>query len=285
LEIAILAVFFYYLILLFRGTRGVQVLTGFILMVLTLLGLTYFLHLNTLYWLLQRFSVYLSVALIVIFQPEIRRVLAELGKQHVFSAAATPDGRNVIEAVTRAALLLSERKIGALIAIEREIGTRNIVETGTRLDAAVTSELLASLFFPHTPLHDGGVILRDGRVAAAGCVFPLSHQEALSKTLGTRHRAAIGITEETDAVVVVVSEETGTISVAFNGRLSRGLEEEKLRRTLHSMLHRERRPSGRLRRLRRRLDRAQKALARPEPAGATGDETGQENGYGDGVGT
>jgi diadenylate cyclase len=139
----------------------------------------------------------------------------------------------------QAVQLLSKRKIGALIAIEREIGTRALQDSGTRVNSVVSSELLATIFFPHTPLHDGGVIISGDRICAAGCLFPLSQKEELSKQLGTRHRAAIGITEETDAIVVVVSEETGSISIAYNGRLRRGLDEERLRRVLSSMLRRE----------------------------------------------
>ena len=132
--------------------------------------------------------------------------------------------------------MLAERKIGALIAMEKEVGTRAIQETGTILDSLVTSELLTSIFYPHTPLHDGGVIIHQDRIVAAGCLFPLSQREELSKSLGTRHRAAIGLTEESDAIVIVVSEETGVLSVAYKGKLKRGLDEERLRRILVSVL-------------------------------------------------
>ena len=262
LEILVLAAGFFYTILFFRGTRGAQVLTGLVVFVLVLMLLTRMFHLDALNWLLQRFSVYLAVAFLIIFQPEIRRALAELGKQHVFGVTASE--RGMVDAVVHAALLLSERKIGALIAVERKIGTRAIQETGKLIDSLVTPELLSSIFFPHTPLHDGGVIVRENRIVAAGCVFPLSQQDELIRSLGTRHRAAIGITEETDAIVVVVSEETGTISVAFNGRLSRGLDEERLRRTLTSVLHRTPKPGGRLDRVRQRLNLAPAPLP-PEP--------------------
>ncbi len=248
LEIAVLSVGFYYTIQFFRGTRGAQVLTGLVVVLLLLTLLTRIVRMEVLFWLLQRFSVYLAVALVIIFQPEIRRALAEVGKSPVFGITA--DERSLVEAVVQAAMLLSERKIGALIAIERQIGTRAVQETGKPLDARVTPELLATIFHPHTPLHDGGVIIRDQRVVAAGCVFPLTQQAEAVRTLGTRHRAALGLTEETDAIVVVVSEETGTVSVALNGRLSRGLDEDRLRRMLTSVLHRTRRREG-LSRLRR----------------------------------
>jgi diadenylate cyclase len=235
LEILVLGVVFYYIMLFFHGTRGAQVLSGLVLFIVMLLVVTYVFRLDTLTWILQRLSVYVAVALLIIFQPEIRRALAELGKQHVFSSTAD---RPVIENIVKAAAMLAERKIGALIAIERETGTRAIQETGTIIDSLVTPELLASIFYPHTPLHDGGVIIREDRVVAAGCLFPLSQREELSKSLGTRHRAAIGLTEESDAVVIVVSEETGSLSLAFKGRLRRGLDEPRLKRILTSVMYR-----------------------------------------------
>ena len=251
LEILVLAAGFYFTIQFFRGTRGAQVLTGLVVVLLLFTILTRLFHMEALYWLLQRFSVYLAVALVIIFQPEIRRALAELGKQHVFGITAGE--RSLVDALVQAATLLSERKVGALIAVERQIGTRPIQETGKPIDGRVTPELLATIFHPHTPLHDGGVIIRDNRIVAAGCVFPLSQQDEATRTLGTRHRAAIGLTEESDAIVVVVSEETGTISIAFNGRLSRGIDEERLRRTLTSVLHRSKQKKSRLDRVRERL--------------------------------
>ena len=142
---------------------------------------------------------------------------------------------------------LSSRKIGALIAIEREVGIRPVQESGTQLDSLLTPELLTSLFFPNSPLHDGGVIIRGERITAAGCLFPLSQREELSRSLGTRHRAAIGLTEESDAVVLVVSEETGTVSIAHKGKLSRGLDEEKVQRMLNALLVRLGNSSQRLR--------------------------------------
>jgi len=234
LEVLVLAVFFYYIIVFLRGTRGAQVLLGFVLVLVSLMLLTQFFHLDAVNWLLKRFSVYLAIAFVVIFQPEIRRALAELGKQHVFATSARE--RTLVDNIVQAVLMLAERKIGALIAIEREIQTRVTQETGTPIDSIVTPELLASIFFPHTPLHDGGVIICENRLVAAGCLFPLSSREELSKSLGTRHRAALGLTEETDALVVVVSEETGAISLAYKGRLSQGLDEERLRRVLSAVL-------------------------------------------------
>jgi diadenylate cyclase len=265
-EIAVLAVAFYYIILFFRGTRGAQVLYGFALLLIALMVLTNMFYLDALNWVLQWFLGYLAIALVVIFQPEIRRALAELGKQPVFGAVARE--RSLVDHITKAVQILAERKIGGLIAIERDIATRFIQETGTKLDSLVTPELLASIFFPHTPLHDGGVVIRNNRIVAAGCVFPLTTQSQISKTLGTRHRAAIGLTEETDALVVVVSEETGTISVAYRGRLSRGLDEERLRRVLTSVMHRGGAGRSRISRAREQLDLTPEGLAKTDAGAA-----------------
>ena len=175
LEILVLTVMFYYIIQFLRGTRGAQVLLGFVTSVIIMLVLTRIFNLDALNWLLQQLSVYLVIAFLIIFQPEIRRALAELGKQHVF--ATTLRERGVLDEILQATSRLADDKIGALIAIEREIGTRSVQETGTRMDSVVTAELLATIFFPHTPLHDGGVIISGDRIRAAACVFPLSTRD------------------------------------------------------------------------------------------------------------
>ncbi len=265
LEIVVLACMFYYVILFFRGTRGAQVLSGFVLTLIFLMLLTQLFHLEALNWLLKRFSVYLALSFVIIFQPEIRRALAELGKQRVFAGARAE--RSLIEKIVRAVNILSERKIGALIAIERDIGTRAIQETGVPVDSVVTPELLAGIFFPHAPLHDGGVIIRGDRIVAAACLFPLSQREELSKSLGTRHRAAIGLTEETDAVVIVVSEETGTVSIAYHGRLSRGLDDDHLQRILYGLLVRGRSRKSRLSRVKEQLDLTPEGVAKTDGIG------------------
>jgi len=239
-EVLLLWVIFYYLLKLLRGTRGAQVLSGLALSLVMVLALTYFLKLHTLNWMFRTFSVNLVLAFVIIFQPEIRKALAELGRPGVLGGSTSRRGasKDIVDPLVNAARELSRKKIGALIAIEREIGLRAVEETGVPIDSKVTPDLISSLFFPRSPLHDGGVVIRNDRLMAAGCVFPLSQKEELHRSLGTRHRAAIGITEETDALVVVVSEETGTISLAFKGRLSRGLDEERLRRMLSSVLSR-----------------------------------------------
>jgi len=234
IQVTVLACLFYYIFLFFKGTRGAQVLAGLGFLLAILLVLTQVFNLDALNWILRNISVFIGVAILVIFQPEIRRALAELGKQSVFSA--TVEKRTVIDHLVETVVHLAEHRVGALIAIEREIGTRLVQETGVKLDVAVVPELLSSIFYPHTPLHDGGVIIVGNRIMAAGCVFPLSHDVELHKTYGTRHRAAVGLSEETDAVVIVVSEETGAISVCYRGRLSSGMDGEQLKRFLSDLL-------------------------------------------------
>jgi diadenylate cyclase len=226
-EILVLACAFYFVFVFFRETRSIRIFVGLLVVLIALIGLTRLLHIYALNWLLSRFSVYLAVAMLVIFQPEIRRALAELGRQPLFAPPA--ESRGFVDSIVDAVMLLAERRIGALIAIERTETTRAIQETGVKLDARVNADLLASLFFPHTPLHDGGVIVSGNRIVAAGCLFPLCQRPELSRGLGTRHRAAMGLTEESDAIAVVVSEETGTVSISTRGRLSRDFDEERLR--------------------------------------------------------
>jgi len=238
IEILILTAMMYFIFRLFKGTRGSAILSGLIMLFVILSVITNLSHLDVLNWLLSKLMLYITLAIVVIFQPEIRRVLARLGRQPWRNNGMSSQ-MSLIEPIMQAVMILSKRKIGALIAIEREIGTRAIQDTGTKMHSTVSAELLATIFFPHTPLHDGGVIISGDSICAAGCLFPLSQKEDQSK-LGTRHRAAIGITEETDAIVVVVSEETGAVSIAYNGKIRRGLEMERLRRMLTSMLRRER---------------------------------------------
>lgn len=261
-QIAALTVVFYYIFLFFKGTRGAQVLVGLAIILILLLMITRAADLAVLYWLLRQFMVSLAVALIVIFQPEIRRALAELGKQP--SLVVSADKRDAIDAIVEAIVYLADHRVGALVAIEREIGTRFIQESGSKIDARVTPELLSSIFFPHTPLHDGGVIIHQNRIVAAGCIFPLSQKAELHKELGTRHRAAVGLTEETDAVVIVVSEETGTISVCYRGRLSRGLDREKLERFLSALLLRQKPRESAWKRAKKQLDLTPEGIAKSE---------------------
>lgn len=262
IEILVLAVLFYYIMSFFKGTRGASILSGFILTLVLSMLVTKWVHLDALNWIFTQLSVYLAIAFVVIFQPEIRHALAELGKQPAFSSTSVE--KEIIENIVQAVLILSEKKTGALIAVEREIGTRSIQETGTLLDSQITVELLTTIFFPYTALHDGGVIIGNGRLLAAGCLFPLSQRADLNKNLGTRHRAAIGLTEETDAIVVVVSEETGKISLAYRGHLTTGLSEERLRRALSSLLIKKIRSASRWSRAKEKLDLTPEGVARTD---------------------
>ena len=220
---------FYFLFLFLRGTRALQVLKGAIVLVFVFFAAQQ-LHLDTIHWLLARVFGFSIVALIIIFHPELRRALAQLGRRPLFAGHHFHEA--MIDAVVSACTQLAKNKIGALIALERESGLKNYVETGIRMDCQPSAELFQTIFMPNTPLHDGGVIVEHNRVAAAACLFPLSQKTNLSTALGTRHRAALGLSEDTDAVVVAVSEETGIISLAMDGKLTRDLEEDSLRKTL-----------------------------------------------------
>ena len=233
-EILLLAAVIYYLLLLFRGTRGASVLTGFVIALLVVVGLTQLFQLAVINMILGRVLALLAIAVLVIFQPELRRALADLGSRQLFGSPRQQG--ELIEVLVETARTLSQKHYGGRMAGEREIGFRGVGETGVALEARASAELLTTIFFPNTPLHDGGVILRGDRIAAAGCVFPLTQRSGLSTTLGMRHRAAIGLTEETDAVVVAVSEETGRISVAYRGHLFEGLDAEGLRGFLRARL-------------------------------------------------
>lgn len=234
IEILCLAVALYYVFYFLQGTRGAPVMAGLIMIYIILTAGTRFFRLEALKWLLEILSVYLAVALLIIFQPEIRHALAELGKRHYFVNIAREP--SLVDNLVQAVNLLANRRIGALIAIEQSIGTRPIQETGVKLDSAVTPELLVAIFFPHSPLHDGGVIISGSRIVAARCTFPLSQQPELSRMTGTRHRAAAGMSDETDALVVVVSEESGFISIAHKGQLIQNLDDDQLRGFLSGIL-------------------------------------------------
>ena len=225
-EIALLAAFFYYMFQLFRGTRGAAVLTGFVIVLLGIVGVTQIFQLDVINWILSRFFAFLAIAVLVIFQPELRRALAEVGSRQFFSSSKQRG--EMIDVLVETARSLSQKRCGGLMAVEREIGFRGVMETGVPIGAKATPELLTTIFFPNTPLHDGGVVLRGDEIIAAACVFPLTQRRGLSASTGMRHRAAMGLTEETDAVVVVVSEETGEISVAHRGHLVQGLDVDGL---------------------------------------------------------
>lgn len=233
-EIMILTVGIYYALRFIRGTRGAPVVTGFLVVLLAFVLVSFLLKLTVLKYLLSAFWAISIVAVLVIFQPELRRMLAELGNLPLFATAH--EQRENIEVIIQTVERLAEVKIGALMAIEQSIHLLEAVESGIVVDCEATPEMLETIFFPNNAIHDGGVIIKGGRIAYAACIFPLTQRQDLNKSLGTRHRAALGLTEETDAVVVAVSEETGAISYAHKGQLVRGVTLEELRAFLTSVL-------------------------------------------------
>ena len=236
LDILLVAVLIYQVLVMIRGTRAVAMLVG-----LTVVGITFYLarvgELTTLNWVVNHVLPYVVFALIVVFQSEIRHVLADLGRRLTFLSASSTEADSYDDIVL-AANLFSQHQTGALIVIEREIGLRTHIESGVPLDARLSYDLLATIFRPSAPLHDGAVIIQKDRVAAAACFLPLSMNPLLSTQLGTRHRAGIGITEETDAIAVICSEETGAISFAIAGKIERDLTVDQLRERLSAELRR-----------------------------------------------
>jgi diadenylate cyclase len=239
-DIAVVSVLVYELLMLIRGTRAVQMALGGAV-VLGLFYLSGRSHLETVNFLIRNFAGYVVFAIIVLFQADIRRALAHLGRAPFFRYFAKPESaEESIEELIVASGLLSAKRIGAIIAIERQVGLRNYIEGGIPLDAVLTYDLLLSIFQPSSPLHDGAVLVQKDRIAAAACFLPLTVNPKLSKELGSRHRAAIGLTEENDAVAIVVSEETGLVSVVVDGQIERGLDADALRIRLQSLVLRRR---------------------------------------------
>ena len=241
LDIAVVSFLIYEFLKLIRGTRAAQMAVGS-LFVVGMFYVSQLAPLQTLNWLIRNALVYVAFAAIVIFQSDIRRALAHFGQApffRYFNRQLAAD--ETIEEVVVATSMLSQQKIGAIIVLEREIGLRNYIESGIPLDATLTYDLLATIFRPGSPLHDGAVILQEGRVAAAACFLPLTVNPRLSRELGTRHRAAIGLTEENDAAAIVVSEETGLISVALDGEIERALSPDDLRQRLRDLIQPRRR--------------------------------------------
>jgi diadenylate cyclase len=240
LDIAIVSILIYEFLKLIRGTRAVQMAVGSLLVVM-LFYMSQLAPLQTLNWLIRNALVYVAFAAIVIFQSDIRRALAHFGQAPFFRYFNRQEAAHeTIEEVVVAATMLSQQKVGAIFAIEREIGLRNYIESGIPLDATLTYDLLVTIFRPGSPLHDGAVILQEGRVAAAACFLPLTVNPRLSRELGTRHRAAIGLTEESDAAAIVVSEETGLISISLDGAIERGLSPDQLRERLRGLIQQRR---------------------------------------------
>lgn len=231
IDIFIVTYAIYKLILLIRGTRAVQLLKGLAILLIAS-SISEVLNLYTVNWILGNIWSVIFVAFAVIFQPELRRALEQLGRGQFFARSSavlgTGDAMSLISELSKAAVACAKTKTGVLIVLERETGLNDYIETGIKIDAMVTSELLVNVFVPSTPLHDGAVIIRGNRVAAAACFLPLTDNPYISMSLGTRHRAAIGITEVADAIAIIVSEETGIISVARDGKLVRYIDEKQL---------------------------------------------------------
>ena len=236
IDIAIIAFAVYKLFSLLRNTRAEQVLYGLII-VLLFASLADILNLNTVSWVMNQFLTVALVFIIVVFQPELRSALERIGRgRSIFTGQRAVKSEKTIDELVRAMTSLSRQKIGALVVLEREVGLNDIVESGTTLGADVSSELLINIFIPNTPLHDGAVIISSDKIRAAACYLPLSNSNTISKELGTRHRAAVGISERSDCLVVVVSEETGNISVIESGRIDRYLDEDSLKQRLYNEL-------------------------------------------------
>ena len=233
-QIILLAIPFYYLLKFFRRTRGYRVLFGILAMLLGMYLAAAVFHMDEIGWLLGQLATLLPIALLVIFQPELRRIFAEIGGRGGRGGTRPEDAANVVTQLAKAVTSLAGQRIGAIIAIEKDENLDPFAIGGRPLGAPVVAELLDTIFYPGTTLHDGGVIVRGGTIAYAGCIFPLGAVDERRRAFGTRHRAAIGLTERTDAVVLVVSEETGLISVAYRGDLVRGLGENSLVRILRS---------------------------------------------------
>ena len=234
LDIFIVAVILYKVYEMLQDTRAITLVKG----VLVLLGVTIicsWMELHVISWLLQKCVTLLFVALPIVFQPELRRALEHLGQGKFLAPSMTLDddeARSVVNELAKAVKVLSANKIGALLVIERDMGLNDISATGIQIDGLITSDFLMNVFIPNTPLHDGAAVIRGKRLIAAGCLLPLTENRGLSTELGTRHRAAIGLSEQCDALIVVVSEETGTISVAENGHIMRHLDIDRLKAVL-----------------------------------------------------
>lgn len=236
IDILIVSILFYWVYIFLKETRAMRILYGlFFLLILMALGRL--LDLALLNWILKSLMAMLIVAIPVVFQPELRTALEKLGRTKFIGELAFSKHSNfeIVDEIISAASILSDKRIGALVIIKRQTGLKEYIDNGKKIDATVSAEMLLSIFFPKSPLHDGAVIIDGNKIVSAGAILPVS-QASLSSNLGTRHKAAVGISEVSDCVSVVVSEETGSISIAFGGRLETRLSEEKLRNRLHSFV-------------------------------------------------
>jgi len=240
LELALIGGVVYLVYRSLRGTRGARLVRGFVFLLLIIFVgvrlVSDYLHLERVQYLYDKLLLVMVGFALIVFQPELRRSLMRLGQNPLLRLFLKEGASAFVERIVRSAATLSRNKVGGIIAVERDVRLGTLIESGMPLDAQLTSELLVTIFWPGSPLHDMGVVIRGGRIAAAGCEFPLSHQAILDPHLGTRHRAAVGLTEESDAVVIVISEETGQISLAEGGRLQQDLTPEELRERLTELL-------------------------------------------------
>jgi len=232
LDICLIAFLIYHLLILIRGTRAAQVFTGIIIMIGTFFVLSQLYPLTTFKWMMNKFYSSFIMIIVILFQEDIRNVLSKMGKKPIFKGAEAFSSRQILDEVVRAASSLASDKTGALIVLERNILLNRYVDRGVTLDAQVSKELLVSVFHTSSPIHDGAVIVQEGRCAAAGCFLPLTRDENVDARFGTRNRAAIGITQETDAVVVLVSEEEGSVSLVVDGVAHRNLSTDLMRERL-----------------------------------------------------
>lgn len=234
LEIGLMAIAIYTIWLIVRATRGARMLISLAISLLSVMLLSQVLELKVIAWLLRYFSTFLAFALLVLFQPELRRALVALGSHRLLSLV-TQD-RQAVQSLAESVFELANRQLGALIAIERDTSLEQLAESGVAIDSLVSPELLVTIFHPKTPLHDGGVIIRNDRIASAASIFPVSQRSDLDRNLGLRHRAGLGLTEDYDAVVIVVSEETGIVSICHRGAIERNFDPEALKKRLAELL-------------------------------------------------
>jgi diadenylate cyclase len=228
LDIIIVTAIIYRGLLIIKGTRAAQMLIGLGVLFLALVSAQYF-GFYTIDWIIQTLWAQIVLAVIILFQPEIRKTLAQMGEARFFPSFASAEELRSFEEIVKASIAISSKKIGALIVIEKEVSLKDFIEIGTQLDSKVSRELLLSIFHPTSPIHDGAVIIRGNRIVAAGCFLPLTLRKGISKTYGTGHRAGIGLTEETDAFVIMISEETGSITTAVGNKIEKNVDMGSLR--------------------------------------------------------
>ena len=284
LDMAIVYFVTYRILLLIKGTRAIQMLFGLVfILIFFYLSQEEFLHLSTTHWLIDIFIANFIIIVVIIFQDDIRRALAQVGRAPILGGTRSFEETSVLEEVIKACVMLSNRKLGALIAIEREADLSRYIEEGIAVDAVASKDMLFTLFLPEhqNPLHDGAVIIRKGRVAAAGCFLPLTINPRVEKSLGTRHRAGIGLTEDADAAVVIVSEETGKMSVAYNGDLFQDMDANQMRaflQKIYSARHLHRKRSSLLERFRAEFG-SNSAIEIPDPSSEldSSDETDKQD--------